>query len=146
MVEGFFADEGAVDAAEEVDVGSHLGGGFAAAKLIEDVVLDDGENTGEGGDGCGLAADAKGAAELFHEPGLFVERVPGGVEPAKGGGTGVEGQAFGARFGQDFSDLVVGVVFAEVDDALLVLWGELFELAGFHVSSFWRAGGEQNNQ
>lgn len=56
------------------------------------------------------------------------------VKTAEGGAAGLEVKAFRARLGEDLDDAVVRVLFAEGEDAGLVLGPEAVEFVGLHRS------------
>ena len=78
--------------------------------------------------------------ELVSQFGVRFEVAIGSVEPAEGGGRGLEVESFGFGLGEDFDGFGVGVVFAEGEDELFVLVREGVEFVQFHTAMFLAAG------
>ena len=71
-----------------------------------------------------LASDLDGTSALAEEMGFAGLLVVASVEANQGAMARLKLETFGARFGDDFEGLVVGMLVAKVDDSLLVLGRE----------------------
>ena len=134
--EGFlFGEEAFVEVFEGGEFGFEFGDGGAVGEGLEEAAFEQANEGGAEGARGTLADVFEGGGGLLEHNGFAGFEVVRAIEAAEGAIAGLEVESMGARLGDEVADIGVGEAVAEVDDALPVLGGELFEKAfGFHGS------------
>jgi hypothetical protein len=134
----FLGEEASVEIFEGGEFVGEFGNRHTAAKRVIDAGFDEGEDGAAECAGMSLAGELDGAGALAEEMGGAGVLVVAGVEPDEGAVAGLELETFGSGFGKDFESLVVSVLIAEFDHALLVLGREVSEF-GTRFAEFCRS-------
>ena len=120
----FLGEKAFVEILEDGEFVGEFADGHIAAECFEDARLDHGENGAAECAGMSLAGKLNGAGALAEEMGRAGVLIIAGVEADECAVTGLQLQTFGTRQRDDIERLVVGMLIAKFDDALLVLGRE----------------------